>query len=146
MTYLYEVLDNLYLTSFTGAQKHCPGREDVFVVNCTKDLPMVNQNNIRVAVHDDMNKNEIDSMFLALPQVVQKIDDQLASGKIVVVHCLAGQQRSPTVVCAYLMHKLGWRLVDAVQHIREKKKDAFFWQVNFRDALERYEMVLSRNK
>ncbi|KAI7852167.1 protein-tyrosine phosphatase-like protein, partial [Circinella umbellata] len=33
------------------------------------------------------------------------IDDALESGKRILVHCLAGVSRSPTIVAAYLMYK-----------------------------------------
>jgi hypothetical protein len=41
------------------------------------------------------------------------------------------------VVAAYLIYKnIVSTLVDAVHFLREKKKDAFFWSVNFHQPLE----------
>lgn len=105
---------------------------------------MLHENGIRLAVDDDMNRQSIYDMFLALPNIVQQIDTQLQNNKQVVVHCLAGQQRSPAVVAAYLISKRGMELEDAIRFVREKKKDAFFWSVNFRDALEHFVMTLPK--
>jgi protein-tyrosine phosphatase len=57
---------------------------------------------------------------------------------------LAGQQRSPAVVCAYLMEYEGYTLDGSIRYIREKKKDAFFWQINFWVALHKYATVLGK--
>lgn len=99
---------------------------------------MLHENSARIAVDDDMSRDALHGMFLALPSIVEQIDANLKDNKQVIVHCLAGQQRSPTVIAAYLVGKRGYTLVEAIHYIREKKRDAFFWMVNFRDSLEHY--------
>lgn len=133
-----QIVDRLYLSNFNDI-KRVP--DDWYVVNCTKDFPMLRKG-MRVAVDDD--GNEIDVMYQALPAAVAYIHERVTSGDNVVVHCLAGQQRSPTVVCAYLMayHKVSMQ--DAISHIRHKKPDAFLWDVNFRIALEQYAQRLDQ--
>lgn len=135
---MYEILPNLYLSSFQEVQVDA----DTFLVNCTKDLPMKCSNGVRIAVDDDMSREALYGMLLALPGVVDEIEYQRKRNKRVVVHCLAGQQRSPTVVAAYLVAKHGYDLKDAIRYVRSKKNDAFFWSVNFRDTLEHYVMML----
>lgn len=107
---------------------------------------MRHDNNLRIPVNDDMSREALHGMFLALPKAVEVIESQLKNKKLVIVHCLAGQQRSPTVIAAYLMTKQGYKLEDAITYIRSKKKDAFFWSVNFKDSLEQYEMMLNMSK
>lgn len=139
-TGMYEILPYLYLSAFHSVEV----TPDTFIVNCTKDLPMKSKDGMRIAVDDDMNRDSLFWMLRELPTTVDTIEAELKKGKRVVVHCLAGQQRSPTVIAAYLMSKCGYSLVDAIHHVREKKKDAFFWSVNFRDSLEQYDMMLRR--
>lgn len=137
---MYEICPNLYLSAYHEVKVD----ENTFIVNCTKDLPMKSVNGVRIAVDDDMSREALYGMLLALPGIVDEIDLQLKKNRRVVVHCLAGQQRSPTVIAAYLVGKLGYDLKDAIQYIRSKKKDAFFWSVNFRDSLEQYVMMIER--
>lgn len=130
-TRMYEILPNLYLSSYHSV-KVTP---DTFIVNCTKDLPMLHNNNARIAVDDDMSHEALHGMLRALPNIVDEIERQLQKQNRVVVHCLAGQQRSPTVIAAYLVAKCGYTLEDAIRYVRSKKNDAFFWSINFRDSL-----------
>ena len=134
---MHEIIPNLYLCAFHEVKVD----NDTFVVNCTKDLPMKSKNGVRIAVDDDMSREALYGMLLALQGIVDEIDNQLNKNKKVVVHCLAGQQRSPTVIAAYLIAKHGYELKDAIHYIRNKKKDAFFWSVNFRDSLEKFIMM-----
>lgn len=138
---MHEIIPNLYLSGFHSLPKDGEAN-NYFIVNCTKDLPMMSSNGIRVAVDDDGHKNSLDSMFLAFEETTRQIHEQLQNGTQVIVHCLAGQQRSPAVVAAYLMKYQGYTLEKSIEYIREKKKDAFFWSVNFRDSLERLRMMI----
>ncbi len=47
------------------------------------------------------------------------IDRGRQAGGRVLVHCLQGISRSPTVVIAYLMRKRGWSLDEAMAHVRK---------------------------
>ena len=140
---LYKIIDNLYLATYTDAQNFSP--ENAFIVNCTKDLPMVSSQGIRIAVDDNGDNTEIKNMFLAFNDTVEIIHDKISKNIPVVVHCLAGIQRSPTVIAAYLMAKHNFTLENSIILIRSKKPNAFFWAVNFRDALEGYHYVV-KNK
>lgn len=138
----YEIYENLFVSSFSAA-KQCPFINDAFIVNCTVDLPMIHKNGIRVPVDDDEYQGSNDKLLLLLPGIVTMIDEQLCKNKKVIVHCLAGQQRSPAVVCAYIIWKYKHTsLHQAIYRVRAIKKDAFFWTVHFRNALERYEVSL----
>ena len=134
---MYEIIPNLYLSGYHEAKRY-PGIQEFFVVNCTQDLPMISDDNMRVSVNDDGEKQSMDIMFMAFSRTNVNIKSALDKGKKVIVHCLAGQQRSPTVVAVYLMEYCGYSIEDAIRYIRDKKKDAFFWSVNFKDAIQRY--------
>lgn len=138
-TIMYEILQGLYLCNFQEAQA-CTGH--AFIVNCTKDLPMVRDIGIRIPVDDNGAVESLHAMYMCLPFAVQQIDEALRQNIPVVVHCLAGQQRSPAVVCAYLMKTLGWTLEESIRYVRQRKPDAFFWSVNFKDSLVMFHALL----
>lgn len=128
---MYRILDRLYLSSFSDAMN---APEGMFIVNCTKDLPMVGRG-IRLPVDDNLAPQSIRRMREYLPRIISAIDSVRTSGGSVLVHCHAGQQRSPAVIAAYLMHTQGMGRDEAIQFIRNRKPDAFFTGVNFKSAL-----------
>lgn len=143
---MYEIIPNLYLSNFTNAQEAAKNMS-FYQINCTKQLPMFStapDAGMRIAIDDDQSNQAFYDFLSALPDAIAKIDAQLLKPNggapvPVVVHCLAGQQRSPAVIAAYLLSK-GYvnTLADAVVLLREKKKDAFFWSVNFKWPLEQW--------
>lgn len=139
---MHEILPNLYLSGYHNIKLQ--NKASTFIVNCTKDLPMYCEKGIYIAVDDDGSKEALDGMFNKFSEVADRIHQELQNGSQVVVHCLAGQQRSPAMVAAYLMKHRGYTLENAVRHIRAKKPDAFFWSINFLDPLQRYAMMLGK--
>jgi len=63
--------------------------------------------------------NDFDRLELArkLPECVKALDQVLARGDTLYLHCTAGVNRSPTVAAAYLHWSLGWPLEKALEHI-----------------------------
>jgi protein-tyrosine phosphatase len=55
-----------------------------------------------------------------LPDCVRVLRHLFAAGHIVYLHCTAGAGRSPTVAIAYLQWCLGWKLDQAVAHVKER--------------------------
>jgi len=133
-----EIIPNLYLLSWSETQDKFKELPNAYIVNCTKNLPFLTDNSIRIEVDDDGNKENIDNMFMYYISVIDIIDEKLKANTPVFVHCLAGMQRSPSVIAAYLMSKKGYTLVESILEIRNKRKESFFWQVNFKDSLERF--------
>ena len=160
MSMMREVVPGLFLGSWSDAvaameqqqsQQH-QSQQPVFVVNCSKELPMLGRpgEGLRVPVDDDGSCVCNDAMLSHLGAATAAIRDRLAAGDRVLVHCKAGQQRSPAVVAAYLMAsapqgvRTGSCGVDlAMSKVCARKPDAFFWTANFRDALERFGKDLS---
>ena len=135
---MYEIIPNLYLSSFRGL-----GHVDsYFVVNASADLPMMGPG-IRVAINDDVFENN--AMFSAFEPTIQAIDEARSHGKKVVIHCMAGQQRSAAITAAYLMYKdRSLSVNDAKRMVRNKKPDAFIYHTTFQEALERWYAHLHR--
>ena len=135
-----EVVPGLFLGSWPDAVGAVDALEPVFVVNCTKDLPMLGRPGagLRVPVDDDGSEDCDDVMLSHLGGAAAAIRDRLAAGGRVLVHCKAGQQRSPAVVAAYIMAERGCGADLAISAVSARKMDAFFFKPNFRDALVRF--------
>jgi len=81
--------------------------------------------------------SELLFMAKCLPRIVQLIYDYINENedKNVLIHCVAGQQRSACVATAYLMKYHKMSLVEAIEFMRKQKKDAFQTGVNFTPSL-----------
>ena len=140
------VLPNLYLGNELASKTI--GRDVGLVVNCTSNLPFhgdpTTQTQMRVPVEDNGDDSQQDAMFAHLTaqpsSVIEEIHSTLLRGVDVLVHCRAGQQRSATVVAAYVMSLIECSAADAIEFVRSRKRDAFLGgHVNFHRALEKFE-------
>jgi protein-tyrosine phosphatase len=132
---IYEVIDNLFLSSYVSAK---PYKKGFFIVNCTKDLDMINVDGFRVPVDDDCMPESLAAMYSCLPNVLEKMKDALNEELPVIVHCWAGQQRSACVIAAYLIRYHNMTVTEAVDFVKSKKKDAFYYGVNFQTTLDMF--------
>lgn len=133
----YEVFPHVYLESFRDAKEEFEG-SDVFLINCTKDLPMIYTKGGGTRLYVDDHPSSEQTMSSSLSLMVRYMDDQISLHKDVVVHCFAGQQRSATVVAAYVMRQTGWTPDQTVDFIKSKKSDAFYGGVHFMDSLQKF--------
>lgn len=144
---MYEIVPNLYLSNYSDAL-YASKTTEFYQINVTKDMPIFTRNEknnmyIRVAINDDMSDNAFDGFLENLPKVVNKIDEVLSENHVVVVHCLAGQQRSAAIVAAYLLYKkYVIDIIDAISMIKNIKRDAFLWKVNFLQPLQKWQHQL----
>jgi protein-tyrosine phosphatase len=131
---MYNIIPRLYLSNFYDAKTVPNGW---YVINCSKDLPMVSTYGMRLAINDDLSQEAMRTMHASLPMILRRIENIRNSGGDVLVHCYAGQQRSAAVVAAYLMSK-GMSKAEAIRYIKSRKSDAFLTGVNFDPVLTRY--------
>jgi protein-tyrosine phosphatase len=59
-----------------------------------------------------------------LYQCIQALDQLLAEGHTVYLHCTAGIGRAPTVAIGYLHACLGWELDEAIEHVKQVRQCA----------------------
>lgn len=118
------------------------------VINCTKDLMFISQQteNIRLPVDDNLELSEIAKLYTFLEKTSTYIDYQLRKGKRILVHCMAGRQRSASVLCAFLMTFLELPFQKVASFLQTKRPVIFSPQCNFQPALLRYEVFLKNKK
>lgn len=135
---MYEIVPGLYLSNYQDVINKVKPNTKIFVMNCSKDLPMMRSAYGGTRLWVDDHPTSEATMTANLPLMVRYIEDQLAQGHDVVVHCFAGQQRSATVVAAYLMKTKGFTPDQAIEFIKSKKPDAFLGGVHFINSLLEY--------
>jgi protein tyrosine phosphatase len=166
MTFYNNVIPNLYIgsveasTDFEFIQKN----NISIIVNCSKDIenkfslnllkpiesaPKIVQDWLfdnsfyikyyRVPVDDNGKKEEIDNFYTLVKELLPIIEIEYNKGKCILVHCLAGNQRSAAFVCAFLMYVKKFTLEESISYLLEKKPNVFFFgnQINFKDALNK---------
>lgn len=113
------------------------------VVNCTKNLPFYSPDVQQIRIDIDDDGNETDEIIkywtnnrfdIIINHIMQEHD--------VLIHCQMGRQRSAATVAAFIMYALKWPLDKTIEHIKSKKRDAFFPEINFIKSLEEYEEYL----
>ena len=134
---MHEILPGLYLASFNEVRQRGSEARDYYIVNCSKDLPMLSPRGGRVPVDDLPEENQ--RMLGFFPSATQAIRERLCLGDEVIVHCWAGQQRSAAVVAAYLIRYKNMSKNDAMQFVKRHKSDAFSWGATFDPALTAWE-------
>jgi protein-tyrosine phosphatase len=128
----------------TAADKEFLRKHNIkFVVNCSADIPRFSDiPMLRVPVYDDPSDANKMVKYFGISSVA--IRDVTRYGGNVLVHCRAGQNRSSTVVAAYLMtiKKIGY--VEAMKLIRARKCETFR-PSHFTSSLKQWEKKLVEN-
>lgn len=111
------------------------------VFNCTKDVPFSPAilRQYRVPVHDNLDPVEIKNMERMAPEIVYKLVSEYRSGRRILVHCMAGMQRSAAVVAMLLIAYTGKTADEIMAYIRMKRLVAFQPSANFAPAIRGFE-------
>ena len=114
---LVEVLSNLYLgdkNSFNDLERL--QRLGVkLVVSLSGGNLSLPEDVQQITIH--IRDNNQDSILSVIDDVVHRMDQYLASGRGVLVHCMAAMSRSPSVVMAYLMRYQGLNVEEALHKV-----------------------------
>ncbi len=111
------------------------------VFNCTKNLsfsPSIPQK-YRVPLDDNLEEEELRNMALWSNEIAFKIIAEYLEGKSILVHCMAGMQRSAAAVAMFLIAFYKIRAQSAIDFIKQKRSIAFFTQANFRPSIEYFD-------
>lgn len=111
------------------------------VFNCTKNLafsPLI-PIQYRVPVDDNLEEVEIRNMELWSSEIAYKIMHEYKSGRAILVHCMAGMQRSAASVAFLLIAFLNMHALDAMRIIKEKRPIAFYPRANFGRSIDYFD-------
>ena len=138
-----EILPGLWLGNFNASRDETFFRANQIsvVFNCTKNLPFSNQaaTQYRVPLDDNLEEEEIRNMALWSAEIAIKIARHYANGERILVHCMAGMQRSAASIAMFLILTNKWRTGQTIEYIRSKRQIAFFPQANFLKSIEYFE-------
>ncbi len=161
-----EVYPNIYIGgSDSSKDKDFIKNENIqIIVNCTKDLnnifepifinpieeapeevkKWIKENTVkyyRLPIDDNGKKEELDNFYNFSHLIIKELVKEYQDGKKILIHCLAGAQRSCSLT-AYLLMKITNKKLDQVfDIIINKRKQAFFFgrQYNFLQPLKQIE-------
>lgn len=134
-----EIVNGIYI----GCAEIATSEEDLTklgigaIVNCTINVENKFEDKIiymNVPIRDVASEKIIDYF----DQTFDFIEDQMSTGKNVLVHCAAGISRSVSIVIAYLMRKNKIKMEDAF-YIVKSKRDRADPNIGFICALREYE-------
>jgi protein-tyrosine phosphatase len=139
----HEIIPRLWLGNAKASmdEDFLRGNNIVVVFNCTKNLsfsPIV-PIKYRIPVDDNLEEEEIRNMELWSAEIAYKMMNEYVEGKTILVHCMAGMQRSAASVAFFLIAYLKMRALDAMKMIKEKRRVAFYPRANFGRSIDYFD-------
>ena len=170
-----EIIPNLFLGSIEASENFdfIDNKNISVIINCSKDIPNKFSLNLlkpieeapkeirewlynnsyyikyyRVPVDDSGKEIDIDDFYKYTLEILGSVKKEYESGKSILVHCLAGSQRSASFVCAFIMLYYKMSLIESIEYLLSKKPNVFFFgnQINFKKALEKLERIIIKNQ
>jgi protein tyrosine phosphatase len=139
----HEIIPRLWLGNVKASMNEDFIRENniTVVFNCTKNLafsPMI-PIKYRIPVDDNLEEEEIRNMELWSGEIAYKMIAEYIEGKTILVHCMAGMQRSAASVAFFLISYQKMRALDAMKMIKEKRMIAFYPRANFGRSIDYFD-------
>jgi protein-tyrosine phosphatase len=168
MTFYNEIIPNLFIGSIEASQSFdfIKTNNISVIVNCSKDIvdsfslnllkpieeaPIDVQNWLyensyyikyyRIPVDDNGKEHEIKNFYEYTINLLYTIKNEYDKNKKILVHCLAGNQRSAAFICAFIMLYKNLSLNESIKLLLDKKPNVFFFgtKINFIEALKKIE-------
>ena len=111
------------------------------VFNCTKNLPFspIIPIKYRIPLDDNLEEAEIQNMALWSEEIVYKIIKEYRRHNSVLVHCMAGIQRSAASVAMVLIILRKIHINEAINIIKGLRRIAFHPSVNFYKSIKYFD-------
>jgi len=139
MNQINKIIDGLYIGNYNAAldPNIITSYNIQTIVNCTKKKNRINMNvdYLQVPIDDPPSIADTEYVNSNFVPIVTFISNSINNGKNVLVHCIMGAQRSPTIVAIYLMVKFGVNYQVAIQFIKSKRPICFFGNINYINSL-----------
>jgi len=134
-----EIIPNLWIAnSETLKYKDRLGID--FIVNCQKDLHFLGKyNQYKMEIGKNLEKYEIVKMYEYLNETSEFINKKLLNNNSVLVVCENGNQKSASIIAAYLMKYGKISLKNAILGMRTKHKTVFYPSIHYLNSLEMFE-------
>jgi protein-tyrosine phosphatase len=97
----------------------------------------------RIPVDDNLEEQEIRNMELWSSEIAFKITTEYKQGRRILVHCMAGMQRSAAIVAMVLIARYRCTSSEAMAYIKRKRPIAFYRQANFLKSIKGFEKSFS---
>jgi protein-tyrosine phosphatase len=138
-----EIIPRLWLGNVRASQdtEFIKNNKIQVVFNCTKNLEFSPNIPIkyRIPLDDNLQEDEIKNMELWSNEIAFKIISEYLSGKSILVHCMAGMQRSAAAVAMFLIAFYKMRANEAIIYIKQKRPIAFYHKANFGRSIEYFD-------
>jgi hypothetical protein len=139
----HEIIPRLWLGNVKASMDEDFIRKNniTVVFNCTKNLafsPII-PIQYRVPVDDNLEEEEIRNMELWSSEIAFKMIREYVKGHVILVHCMAGMQRSAASVAMMMIahHKI--HALDAMKHIKGIRNVAFYPRANFGRSIDYFD-------
>jgi len=134
-----EIIKNLWLGDYISALDinfHKKYNISV-IINCSKDLKFSNDviYKYRVPVSDNLKREEIIRMTDYIKKIIPIINTHIKEGRVVLVHCAAGMQRSAIVVLSYLYKYVDNDIGKNIKLMKTKRPIVFTPAMNFKYSI-----------
>ena len=142
-TEAHEILPNLWLGNVRASMDDDFIRRNGIqvVFNCTKNLAFSPNIPIkyRIPVDDNLQEEEIHNMELWSSEIAYKLVAEYNDRKCILVHCMAGMQRSAASVAFMLIVHLKIHALDAMRMIKARRSIAFHPRANFGRSIDYFD-------
>jgi len=138
-----EIIPGLWLGNRKASQdvKWLRSKNITSVFNATKDIPFApgTLSMYRIPVDDNLEDDEIRNMEHWSWEIVFKVIKDYNAGKQILIHCMAGMQRSAAITAMVLIAKYRCTTDEAIRYIKAKRPIAFYIQANFYKSIKGFE-------
>ena len=125
---IQKIIDNLYIADWEGAhnEKLLHDHSITHVINCTNNHSNAFDSSLVTYTKLGLRDSSRDDIDTALEHAMDFIDTALSSASPgaqvnILVHCIAGVSRSPTVVLRYMMRGMRFTLSSALDYLTKKR-------------------------